>query len=68
VLQYVTLKAYKFPFVKILWGGVIITAIGILMSMIRRIQLNLKEKEQKTTNKAQGTKNKVLEADHELHS
>ncbi len=41
VLQFVTLKAYKFPFINILWIGVIITAIGILISMVRRIQLNL---------------------------
>lgn len=40
VLQYVTLKAYKFPFINVLWGGVIITAIGILMSMVRRIRLS----------------------------
>lgn len=40
ILQYVTLKAYKFPFINLLWLGVIITAIGILISMVRRIQLN----------------------------
>jgi cytochrome c-type biogenesis protein CcmF len=40
LLQYVTLKAYKFPFIRILWLGVVITAFGILMSMVRRIQLN----------------------------
>jgi cytochrome c-type biogenesis protein CcmF len=40
VMKYVTLKAYKFPFINVLWGGIIITAIGILMSMIRRIRLN----------------------------
>jgi len=40
VLKYVTLKAYKFPWILVLWFGVIITAIGILVSMIRRIQLN----------------------------
>lgn len=40
ILEYVTLKAYKFPFIRILWAGIIITAIGILMSMVRRIQLN----------------------------
>jgi cytochrome c-type biogenesis protein CcmF len=40
VLKYVTLKAYKFPFINVLWAGIIITAIGILMSMIRRISLN----------------------------
>jgi cytochrome c-type biogenesis protein CcmF len=40
VLEYVTLKAYKFPFINILWLGIVITAIGILISMVRRIQLN----------------------------
>lgn len=40
IMEYVTIKAYKFPFINLLWGGVIITAIGILMSMVRRIQLN----------------------------
>lgn len=40
IMQYVTIKAYKFPFINLLWGGVLITAIGILMSMVRRIQLN----------------------------
>lgn len=40
VLQYVTLKAYKFPFIRILWLGIIITAIGIIISMVRRIRLN----------------------------
>lgn len=43
IMQYVTIKAYKFPFINLLWGGVIVTAIGILMSMVRRIQLNRKE-------------------------
>ena len=40
VLKFVTLKAYKFPFINLLWLGVIITAIGIIISMVRRIQLN----------------------------
>lgn len=40
VLQYVTLKAYKFPFINILWLGVIIMVIGVLISMLRRIRLN----------------------------
>lgn len=38
LLQYVTLKAYKFPMIKVLWLGIIITAIGILMSMVQRIK------------------------------
>jgi cytochrome c-type biogenesis protein CcmF len=44
VLEYVTLKAYKFPYIRVLWAGIIITAIGILMSMVYRIQLNLRNK------------------------
>ncbi|HMU46282.1 MAG TPA: cytochrome c biogenesis protein CcsA [Chitinophagaceae bacterium] len=44
VMKYVTIKAYKFPFIRLLWGGVIITAIGILMSMYNRIRLNRSSK------------------------
>ncbi len=40
IMDYITLKAYKFPFINLLWGGVLITAIGIIISMVRRIQLN----------------------------
>ncbi len=40
ILKFVTLKAYKYPFINLLWFGVIITAIGIIISMLRRIQLN----------------------------
>jgi len=40
ILEYVTLKAYKFPYINVLWIGIIITAVGILVSMVRRIQLN----------------------------
>ena len=40
VMEFVTLKAYKFPFINVLWAGIIITAIGIIISMVRRIRLN----------------------------
>ena len=40
IMQYVTLKAYKFPFINLLWLGIIITATGITISMVRRIRLN----------------------------
>lgn len=40
IMKYVTLKAYKFPFINLLWLGVIITAIGIFMSMYHRIRQN----------------------------
>jgi cytochrome c-type biogenesis protein CcmF len=40
IMDYITLKAYKFPFINLLWGGVLITATGIIISMVRRIRLN----------------------------
>ena len=40
VMDYVTLKAYKFPYIRLLWFGVAVTAIGILMSMVYRIKAN----------------------------
>lgn len=40
VMDYITMKAYKFPFINLLWAGVVITAIGIIISMVRRIRLN----------------------------
>lgn len=40
VMDYITLKAYKFPYIRMLWFGVVITAIGIIISMVRRIRLN----------------------------
>jgi cytochrome c-type biogenesis protein CcmF len=40
LLQYVTLKAYKFPFIILVWMGTIIMVIGFLVSMRRRIITN----------------------------
>ncbi len=40
ILQYLTLKAYKFPYINLLWLGVIITVTGIIISLVRRIRLN----------------------------
>ncbi len=40
LMKYVTLKAYKFPFINLLWAGVLVTAAGILISMLHRIRLN----------------------------
>ncbi|NCW88638.1 MAG: cytochrome c assembly protein, partial [Chitinophagia bacterium] len=40
ILKYVTLKAYKYPFIKLLWYGVWITAFGLLLSMYNRIKKN----------------------------
>jgi cytochrome c-type biogenesis protein CcmF len=44
VMDYITMKAYKFPFIKLLWFGVGITAIGILMSMVQRVRENQRKK------------------------
>jgi cytochrome c-type biogenesis protein CcmF len=43
LMKYVTIKAYKFPFISLLWLGVIITVVGIIISMARRITLNRKD-------------------------
>jgi cytochrome c-type biogenesis protein CcmF len=40
VMQYLTLKAYKFPFINLVWAGTIIMVFGFLISMARRIQTN----------------------------
>jgi cytochrome c-type biogenesis protein CcmF len=40
IMQYITLKAYKFPFINLLWAGVIIMVAGIIISIVRRVQLN----------------------------
>ncbi|RTL56320.1 MAG: cytochrome c assembly protein [Sphingobacteriales bacterium] len=38
LLQYVTLKAYVFPMINVLWIGIIVMVIGFLMSMWRRFK------------------------------
>jgi len=43
VMKYVTLKAYKFPFINVLWLGTILMVIGFLMSMAWRIHTNRKK-------------------------
>jgi cytochrome c-type biogenesis protein CcmF len=45
VLQYITLKAYKFPFINLVWAGVIIMVTGIVVSIVRRVQLNKSSRE-----------------------
>jgi cytochrome c-type biogenesis protein CcmF len=43
VMQYVTLKAYKFPFINLVWAGTVIMVIGIIMSLVRRISMGKRE-------------------------
>lgn len=39
VLDFLTLKAYEFPFINVLWMGVIIMAAGFIMSIVQRLKL-----------------------------
>lgn len=43
IMEYVTLKAYKFPFINVLWIGVGVMVIGFIVSMVRRNRLNKQE-------------------------
>ncbi|MEJ7912891.1 MAG: cytochrome c biogenesis protein CcsA, partial [Chitinophagaceae bacterium] len=40
IMKYVTLKAYKFPFINLLWIGTILMVTGFIMAMMRRIRMN----------------------------
>ena len=40
VLQYITLKAYQFPAINVLWLGIIITVFGFMLAMVNHIQKN----------------------------
>ena len=40
VMQYLTLKAYKFPFINLVWLGTLIMVAGFLIAMFRRVQTN----------------------------
>jgi cytochrome c-type biogenesis protein CcmF len=39
VMRYITLKAYKFPYINVLWLGTIIMVIGFMVSMVRRLKV-----------------------------
>jgi cytochrome c-type biogenesis protein CcmF len=45
LMQYITLKAYNFPFINLLWAGVLIMVTGIIISISRRVQLNRSDRE-----------------------
>lgn len=42
IMQYVTLKAYQFPMINVLWLGIIITVFGFMLAMVNHIQKNRK--------------------------
>ncbi|HUQ96661.1 MAG TPA: cytochrome c biogenesis protein CcsA, partial [Chitinophagaceae bacterium] len=43
ILEYITLKALKFPFINLLWLGTIIMVIGFLMSMVNRSRIRVQK-------------------------
>jgi len=38
ILDFVTLKAYEFPFINVLWLGIIVMTVGFVLSIIQRVQ------------------------------
>ncbi len=38
VLDFVTLKAYEFPFINVLWLGILVMVSGIAMSIVQRVK------------------------------
>jgi cytochrome c-type biogenesis protein CcmF len=40
LIDYIALKAYIFPYINLVWIGLVVMAIGMMMSMIRRLQLS----------------------------
>ena len=36
MIDFVTIKAYVFPYINLVWLGLIVMAIGIIMSMTKR--------------------------------
>jgi len=39
VMRYITLKAYQFPYINVLWLGIVIMVIGFMVSMARRFRV-----------------------------
>jgi cytochrome c-type biogenesis protein CcmF len=40
IIDFVTLKAYLFPYINLVWLGLLVMALGIIMSMIKRAKLS----------------------------
>jgi cytochrome c-type biogenesis protein CcmF len=40
LIEYITLKAYIFPYINLVWLGLIIMALGLIMSAIKRAKLS----------------------------
>ena len=41
LIEYVTLKAYVFPYINLVWLGLIVMALGIIMSAVKRAKLSV---------------------------
>lgn len=54
ILKYVTLKAYKFPFINLVWLGTILMVIGFFISAVYR------RERKRVANKEQGMKRKEV--------
>ena len=39
ILPYVSLKVYLFPYINVLWLGIIVMMIGFVMSIVRRVKM-----------------------------
>ena len=46
ILDFVTLKAYEFPFINVLWIGVLVMVVGIIMTIVQRVKMLRRGKEQ----------------------
>jgi cytochrome c-type biogenesis protein CcmF len=40
VLDFLTLKVYEFPWINVLWLGIVVMMIGFAMAIVRRVQLS----------------------------
>jgi cytochrome c-type biogenesis protein CcmF len=40
IIDFVTLKAFQFPYINLVWLGLLVMALGIIMSMIKRAKLS----------------------------
>lgn len=42
ITRYITLKAYKFPYINLLWLGTLVMVAGFMMSMLHRIRTKMR--------------------------
>jgi cytochrome c-type biogenesis protein CcmF len=42
ITRYITLKAYKFPYINLLWLGTLVMVAGFMMSMLHRVRTKMR--------------------------